>query len=68
VSEKTTRKTPDYAVESSTARDCHVFQPQMQCGSCKTLGSDTIQANRCRKRRFQVRPLGHLACLEGLGP
>src|ERR1017187_7002100 len=26
----------------------------MQRGSCKTLRSGTIQANRCRKRRFQV--------------
>jgi RHS repeat-associated protein len=31
----------------------------MQRGSCKTLRSGTIQANRCRKRRFQINSGGY---------
>ena len=54
MSEKSTRKAPDYAVESRVARDRSVFRPELQRGSSKTLRSGIIQANRCRKRRFQV--------------
>ena len=55
MSEKPTRKATDYAVESREARNRSVFRPQMKIGSRKTLRSYTIQADRCRKRRFQYK-------------
>jgi len=36
VSEKSTRKAPDYAVESRAARNRSVFRPQLQQWSCNT--------------------------------
>jgi len=36
VSEKSTRKAPNYAVESRAARNRAVFRPQLQHWSCNT--------------------------------
>lgn len=42
---------------SSAARNRSVFQSPIQRSSNKTLRNDTIQANRCRKRRIQSKPM-----------
>jgi hypothetical protein len=65
VSEKSTRKAPDYAFESTAARNRPVFRPRMQRGSCKTLRSGTIQASRCRKGRLQLQRPGVSAEVPG---
>ena len=54
MSEKSTRKAPDYAVESSAARNRSVFRPQLQLCVAILLKSGIICAKQDQKRRFQV--------------
>jgi len=60
VSEKSTRKAPDYAVESSAARNRSVFRPQLQLCVAILLKSGIICANQDQKRRFQFKSIGLL--------
>jgi len=55
VSEKSTRKAPDYAVESSAARNRSVFRPQLQLCVAILLKSGIICAKQDQKRRFQLK-------------
>ena len=59
MSDKSTRKAPDYAVESRAARNRSIFDRNCSIGLARPIRSGTIQANRCRKRRFLV--TGNLA-------
>ena len=54
MSEKSTRKTPYYAVESSTARNRPAFRAEFQLCPAILLKSGIIRANQGRKRIFQV--------------
>jgi hypothetical protein len=58
VSDKSTRKAPDYAVESRAARNRSVFDRNCSIGLAIPLRSGKIQVNRCRKRRFRLTPCG----------
>jgi hypothetical protein len=55
VSDKSTRKAPDYAVESRAARNRSVFDRNCSISLARPIRSGTIQANRCRKRRFLLK-------------
>ena len=55
MSEKSTRKAPDYAVESRAARNRSIFRPELQLCLAILLKSGIICANQGRKRRFQIR-------------
>ena len=59
MSDKSTRKAPDYAVESRAARNRSVFDRNCSMGLARPIRSGTIQANRCRKRRFLLMRCPH---------
>jgi hypothetical protein len=62
VSDKSTRKAPDYAVESRAARNRSVFDRNCSIGLAIPIRSGTIQANRCRKRRFLFKSVTIVRC------
>jgi len=53
VSEKSTRKAPDYADESKATRNRSIFRPELQFCLAILLKSGIVCANQGRKRRFQ---------------
>lgn len=55
MSEKSTRKALDYAVEFKAARYRSVFGPELHYWSRKTLRRGTLSAYRRRKRRFGLK-------------
>jgi hypothetical protein len=62
VSEKSTRKAPDYADESKATRNRSIFRPELQFCLAILLKSGIVCANQGRKRRFQVKSrfgIGH---------
>ena len=54
MSEKSTRKAPDYEFEFRAVRNRSVFRPDMQRRVAILLKSGIICANQGRKRRFQI--------------
>jgi hypothetical protein len=54
VSEKSTRKAPDYADESKATRNRSIFRPELQFCLAILLKSGIVCANQGRKRRFQI--------------
>ena len=64
MSEKSTRKAPDYAVEFRAARNRFVYRPQLRLCVAILLKSGIICANQGRKRRFQY---AYVFCL-GVSP
>ena len=56
MSEKSTRKAPDYAVESRAARNRSVFRPQLQHWSCNTHQERYNSSESVQKKEIPVRP------------
>ena len=54
MSEKSTRKAPDYADESKATRNRSIFRPELQFCLAILLKSGIVCANQGRKRRFQL--------------
>lgn len=54
MSEKSTRNDLDYAVESGAAPIALFVDRNCSIGLAIPIRSGTIQANRCRKRRFRL--------------
>ena len=55
MSEKSTRKAPNYAVESRVARNRSVFRPELQLCPCHTAEERYNLREQGRKRRFLLR-------------
>jgi hypothetical protein len=55
VSEKSTRKAPDYAVESRAARNRSVFRPQLQHWSCNTHQERYNSSESVQKKEIPVK-------------
>ena len=54
MSEKSTRKAPDYAVESRAARNRSVFRPQLQHWSCNTHQERYNSSESVQKKEIPV--------------
>jgi hypothetical protein len=54
VSEKSTRKAPDYAVEFRAARNRSVFRPQLQHWSCNTHQERYNSSESVQKKEIPV--------------
>ena len=57
MSEKSTRKAPDYADESKATRNRSIFRPELQFCLAILLKCGIVCANQGRKRRFQFKPV-----------
>ncbi len=55
MSEKSTRKAPDYAVESRAARNRSVFRPQLQHWSCNTHQERYNSSESVQKKEIPVK-------------
>ena len=56
MSEKSTRKAPDYAVESRAARNRSVFRPELQLCHCHTA---EVRYNLCEPGAKKEIPIQH---------